>query len=441
MHHLYGHKYHHFGFVSSYMTNNGLQEKLQVTLLLSAVMCLLFVMFLLQDLLNPLGFGLIIGILVYPLRKQPLARAVLYASIYVCGIWFLYDSGHLIIPFVMAYLIAFLVNPLVIKLERKRIPRWLTASFFTVAGLGSIATFLYFGLPRLYHQLVKVNHFLLNTTKNQSGWANEVGLKEFLDSVGLDGDTLAPQVTQQINDLIREFYLNVSSFSANYIDRVGTVVGFLFFVVLLPFLLFFMIRDYDRIRKFVKEFLRPRQARHDYTSEVSRIVGAYIRGLLIVVIISGINLSIGFTIIGMPYAILLGVFAGITNFIPTFGLWISIFVATIVGVTLGDPWYQYLPGIYIVFALEQVFESGFLVPRVMGSQVGIHPLVVMISLLLFGFMFGFLGLLIAVPSVALLSVFYDKYRKTGVLPFLSGADPDETDDEITLDESGTHNTP
>jgi len=88
-----------------------------------------------------------------------------------------------------------------------------------------------------------------------------------------------------------------------------------------------------------------------------------------------------------------------------------------------------LPGIYIVFALEQIFESGFLVPRVMGRQVGIHPLLVMISLLVFGFMFGFLGLLIAVPSVALLSVFYDKYKETGVLPFLSGADPDEMDSD------------
>src|SRR5690606_37801738 len=113
---------------------------------------------------------------------------------------------------------------------------------------------LYVGLPRLYHQLVKVNQFLLNTTTNQTAWANEVGLTEFLDSIGLDGTSLAPQVTQQLNELIGELYLNISSFSANYIDRVGTVFGFLFFVVVLPFLLFFMIRDYDRIRNFVQEF-------------------------------------------------------------------------------------------------------------------------------------------------------------------------------------------
>jgi len=409
------------------MQTNGLQEKLQVTLLVAAVLCLLFVMFLLQHLLNPLGYGLIIGILFYPLRKQPLAKAVLYASIYACGIWFLYDSGHLLIPFVVAYLIAFLFNPLVVRLEKYKIPRSLTATVFTLVGLSGIAAALYVGVPRLYEQLVRMNQMITSAKYNQQGWADEVGLKDFLDSIGLDGSELGPAVANHINELIRGFYMDLSSLPITYIDRVGVVITIVFFVVLLPFLLFFMIRDYDRIRLFVKSFFIPKRTRYDYTSEVSRIAGAYIRGLFIVVLISAFNLSIGFTIIGLPYAVLLGLFAGLTNFIPTFGLWISIFVATIFGISMGDPWYQYLPGIYIVFALEQIFESGFLVPRVMGRQVGIHPLLVMISLLVFGFMFGFLGLLIAVPSVALLSVFYDKYKETGVLPFLSGADPDEVD--------------
>jgi predicted PurR-regulated permease PerM len=415
------------------MQTNGLQEKLQVTLLVAAVLCLLFVMFLLQHLLNPLGYGLIIGILFYPLRNQPLAKAVLYASIYACGIWFLYDSGHLLIPFVVAYLIAFLFNPLVVRLEIYKIPRWLTAAVFTLVGLGGIATAFYAIIPRIYEQLMKANTLMSSAKYNQNGWADEIGLKDFLDSIGLDGNQLGPAVANHINDLIHGFYMDLSSLPITYIDRVGVVITIGFFVVLLPFLLFFMIRDYDRIRLFLKSFFIPKRARYDYTSEVSRIAGAYIRGLFIVVLISAFNLSVGFTIIGLPYGILLGLFAGLTNFIPTFGLWISIFLATILGISMGDPWYQYLPGIYIVFALEQVFESGFLVPRVMGRQVGIHPLLVMVSLLVFGFMFGFLGLLIAVPSVALLSVFYDKYKETGVLLFLSGADPDELhpDDQET----------
>jgi predicted PurR-regulated permease PerM len=211
------------------MQSNGLQEKLQVTLLVAAVLCLLFVMFLLQHLLNPLGYGLIIGILFYPLRNQPLAKAVLYASIYACGIWFLYDSGHLLIPFVVAYLIAFLFNPLVVRLETYKIPRWLTASIFTLIGLSGIAAAIYAGIPRIYEQLVKVNKMITSAKYNQQGWADEVGLKGFLDSIGLDGAELGPAVADYINELLHGFYMDLSSLPITYIDRVGVFITIVFF--------------------------------------------------------------------------------------------------------------------------------------------------------------------------------------------------------------------
>ena len=404
-------------------------ERIQLVLLSAALLSLLFVMYLLEHLLNPIGYGLIIGILIYPLRKQPLAKAALYASIYACGMWFIYDSGHLLIPFIFAYIIAFILNPVVVKFERHQIPRWLTASVFTIAGLLIIGLLFFFGFPHLLHQLLTISQMINEIIQEPETWSAHVGLIDFLNALGLDGKELAPVIMNHVNQFFRDFTSNASDISVSAIDRLGAVFSVLFFIVLLPFLLFFMIRDFDRIRMFVKNLVKPKQARHDYTSDVSRIVGAYVRGLFIVVIISAFNLSLGFTIIGLPYGLALGIFAGLTNFIPTLGLWISIFISTIVGISLGDPWFEYLPGIYLVFALEQIFESGFLVPRVMGHQVGIHPLLVMISLMIFGFMFGFLGVLIAVPTVALVSVFYEKYKETGILPFLSGADPDENESE------------
>jgi predicted PurR-regulated permease PerM len=167
----------------------------------------------------------------------------------------------------------------------------------------------------------------------------------------------------------------------------------------------------------------------DYARQISRILGSYLRGQFIVVLISMVNLSVGFWLFNVPHAIVLGIFSGLTNFIPTFGLWLSIFVSSIVAATLGDPWWTFLPGIYIVFAAEQVLETGFIVPRVIGKHVGLHPIAVMLSLLIFGFMFGFLGVLIAVPTAALASVFWEHYRETNELPFFQGAElegPGET---------------
>lgn len=396
----------------------------QLVLLAAGVAGLLFLMFLLDHLINPLGYGLLIGIVLYPIRQQPVARALLYATFFAAGVWLIYDSGHLLIPFVLAYVIAFIINPLVERIEQRKVPRGLIAGLFTFASLSLLGVVLFFAVPALLEQLSKIGSLINNAAQDTEKWIDSTGILVLIDGLGFEADAVRAQLARQINLLIDEFYAGLTDFSSTYISGLGSIVAVLFFVILMPFLCFFMIRDYEKIGIFVRSLITPSDVSTDYTTEIGRIVGSYLRGQFIVVVISAINLSIGFYIVGVPYGLLLGIFAGLTNFIPTFGLWVSITVATLVGATLGDPWYIYLPGIYIVFAIEQVLESGFIVPRVVGKHVGLHPLLIMLSLLLFGFMFGFLGLLIAVPSAALISVFYEQYKETKKISFLSGSELD-----------------
>ena len=399
-------------------------ERGQLVLMTAGVAGLLFLMFQLDHLFNPLGYGLIVGIVLYPIRMQPVARAILYATGFAAGMWLLYDSGHLLIPFIAAFLIAFLINPWVMWLEAKGVPRWIVASIATTIGLLVIALFAIFALPIAGDQLVRLSRFFLVATNNTDEWIEGTGILSIAANFGFDPEVLKSQLSQQIGDTVRRLVDNVTGLKSGVVSSFGDVLTGVFFVILLPFLLFFTIRDYDKIGGFVRSLIGPQGAKEDYTIEIGKIIGGYVRGIFIVVVISAINLSLGFAIAGVPYALLLGLFAGLTNFIPTFGLWLSVFVCSVVGITLGDPWYQYLPGIYIVFAVEQVLETGYIVPRVVGKQVGLHPLVVMISLLIFGFMFGFLGLIIAVPSVALMSIFYQQYKKTRKISFLSGSELD-----------------
>src|SRR5699024_2279477 len=102
-------------------TPSWLNERGQLMLMLAGVGGLLFLMYLLEGFFNPLGYGLIIGIVLYPIRRQPVARALLYATFFTAGLWLIYDSGHLLIPFVLAYIIAFMINPLVERLEQRNI--------------------------------------------------------------------------------------------------------------------------------------------------------------------------------------------------------------------------------------------------------------------------------------------------------------------------------
>lgn len=401
-----------------------LNERGQLVLLSGGVAGLLFLMYLLDHLINPLGYALLIGIVLYPIRQQPVARALIYATAFASGLWLIYDSGHLLIPFVVAYIIAFIINPLVERIERKRVPRGLIAGVFTFASLGLLGVSLFFAIPALLEQLSKIGGLINIAANDTEAWIEGTGILSLIDWLGFEADTIRTQLASQVTLLIDAFYAGMTSLSSTYISGIGSVVGVLFFVILMPFLCFFMIRDYQKIGVFVRSLITPSDVSTDYTSQISRIVGAYLRGQFIVVVISAINLSVGFYLIGIPYALVLGVFAGLTNFIPTFGLWLSITITSLVAATLGDPWYVYLPGIYIVFAIEQILESGFIVPRVVGKHVGLHPLLIMLSLLLFGFMFGFLGLLVAVPSAALISVFYEQYKETKKISFLSGSELD-----------------
>lgn len=405
-------------------TPSWLNERGQLILLGAGVAGLLFLMYLLRHLINPLGYGLLIGIVLYPIRQQPVARAVLYATFFTAGLWLIYDSGHLLIPFVLAYIIAFIINPLVEMFERRRIPRGGIAGFFTLISLGLMGLALFFAIPALVDQLSKLGSLLNQTATNTEQMIESSGILNLFEYLGFQAAAVKPQLVNQTNMLIDEFYQGITSLSSTYISGLGNIATVVFLIILMPFLCFFMIRDYEKIGIFVRSLITPDNVSTDYTTSITRIVGAYLRGQFIVVLISAINLSIGFYLFGVPYALVLGIFAGFTNFIPTFGLWVSISVCTLIGASLGQPWYQFLPGIYIVFAIEQILESGFIVPRIVGGHVGLHPLLVMVSLLLFGFMFGILGLFIAVPSAALISIFYQQYKKTKKIPFLSGSELD-----------------
>lgn len=410
--------------MSGNLKNSWLNGRGQLILLLAGVSGLLFLMFTLNHLFNPLAYGLIVGIILYPIRQEPVARALLYATAFATGLWLIHDSGHLLIPFVLAFIIAFLINPLVEKLDHRNIPRWLSATLFTVVSICIMVLILNFAVPVIIQQLSKIGAFITEAANDSSILIEQTGLIEFLETIGMQGGLVEQQIINQADSFFGTFYQNITDFSSGYFEDIGNYITVGFFILLLPFLCFFMIRDYEKISSFLSYLVTPQGVETDYAKQISGVIGGYLRGQFIVVVISMVNLSLGFYLFGVPYALLLGILSGLTNFIPTFGLWLSISFTSLVAITLGTPWYQFLPGIYIVFAIEQVLETGFIVPRVVGNHVGVHPLLIMLSLLLFGFMFGLLGLIIAVPSVALLSILFEQYKETRKISFLEGSELD-----------------
>lgn len=416
--------------------NAWLNERGQLILMFAGVAGLLFLMFKLDHLFNPLAYGLMVGIVLYPIRQQPVTRALLYATAFATVIWLIHDSGHLLIPFVFAFIIAFLLNPLVSKMEQRDISRRLLATMFTIVSMSLIVLVIIFATPVLLQQITRVAGFLSQAANDATILVEQSGVLALTEQIGLDNQLVKTQIIDKSEAYLQLFFDNLSRFSSEHFVGLSNFFIVLFFMILTPFLCFFMIRDYEKVSSFLSYLVTPQGVDVNYASQIGSVVGDYIRGQFIVVIISMVNLSLGFYIIGLPNALLLGVLAGLTNFIPTFGLWLSITVTTLVGISAGNPWYQFLPGIYIVFAIEQVLETGFIVPRVVGKHVGLHPLLVMLSLLVFGFMFGLLGLLIAVPTVALISILIEQYKKTRKISFLEGSELDNFIQQFERKSSG-----
>ena len=135
---------------------------------------------------------------------------------------------------------------------------------------------------------------------------------------------------------------------------------------------------------------------------IDEIMGRYVRGAVLVAIIQGVISASVLALIGVRYALVLGLMTGVLNFIPYIGLVTSLVVASIVALFSGGPVWTKVLAVVILYLSQKLLEATVLGPKIIGPQVGLHPVVLILCLLLFGYFLGFVGLLIAVPATALL---------------------------------------
>ncbi|NNE33888.1 MAG: AI-2E family transporter, partial [Rhodothermales bacterium] len=126
--------------------------------------------------------------------------------------------------------------------------------------------------------------------------------------------------------------------------------------------------------------------------------------------IAAFNVSIGLLIFDVPFALLLGLLAGILNMIPNIGIVITNVIGILIAVVFGDPWLLKAVIVVGVLGLESILETSVLTPRIQSSQVGLHPILIIMSLFVFGSLMGIVGLLIAVPATAILATAYSAWK-------------------------------
>ncbi len=383
------------------------EGRLQVWRVLQAVLALLVFGVLLlsvRELLNPFLFFWILVLVLLPFRGMPGYGLLVFMAAILTVYWLLATTGFLLAPFVLGFLFAYVLDPLVDALVERRVAR--TAAIFLlalpVAGAGTAAVL--YGIPALVGQVDELVQAAPELVARVGGWFG--GVREILAGIpGLDEEAipdLANLDPEQVVAFLQERREQLASRAWQGVLGLGrglgsaaTVAGY---VVLTPVLTFYLLRDYDRILGWLRGLLpRGREAEIvDLAQEYDVLLSRYLRGQLTVALIIGVLTAGLLFVLRFPYPLLLGALAGVMGFIPFLGLVLSIIPAVIVALVSGSVLVSLLK-VAVVYGSVQILDGSVISPRIVGVSVGLHPVWIVLALSVGGFFFGFVGLMIGVP--------------------------------------------
>ncbi|ASF41024.1 AI-2E family transporter [Halobacillus halophilus] len=225
-------------------------------------------------------------------------------------------------------------------------------------------------------------------------------------------DIIPSQFDSTINNVVENLQSYLQDASKIIINVISQLIGFVFALVLIPFFLFFMLKDGDKFVPFIQKFLSKRAAKSfgKLAHSVDHTLNAFILGQMTVSIVVGLLLLVGYLIIDLDYSLTLSLFAMLMNVIPFVGPFLAVIPAMLVGL-LQEPilalW------VAIIMVIAQQLEGNFVSPNVMGKALSIHPLTIITLILAAGSLAGFLGLLFAIPTYAVLKAitthFYEEW--------------------------------
>ena len=339
-----------------------------------------------------------------PTQKAATAWGLI-AALVAFVVWLL---APVLTPFVVAAVLAYALTPLVNGLDRLgrgRLPRLLAVLLvellLIVALLGVvllIVPILAKEMPLLRDQVPILFDRLNESLKPLFA---QFGLKLSLDVANIKAFVLK-YLNANFEDAFGSLMASV---------KIGGSVAFAIIgnAVLIPVALFYLLMDWDRFVASVLRMVpdRARRAFDSFTSEADAVLGQYLRGQLLVMLILAVFYSVGLALFGLDLALPIGVFTGLAIFVPYLGFGLGLVLAALAGLlefaaTAGPA--KAVLMVAVVYGLGQLIESLYLTPRLVGERIGLHPLAVIFALLAFGQLLGFVGVLIALPASAVLLV-------------------------------------
>ena len=325
-------------------------------------------------------------------------------------VFVLFKISGILVPFVISFVLAYLLSPLMYLLDKYKIPKALAVLIVMISFVALISLIFVFIGPILYRQFVGLIseiptylEFLSNKLKpgielisqNFDQNAKETIIQTFLDS--------------PINSIkyISSFLFKNSSVILNNIWHSGLAfINFILFTLIIPVVTFYMLYDWDKIVNGINNLIpkRYRKKTSNLLFEINQALRGYIRGQTNVSLILSTYFAIVFAIAGLKFSLIIAIISGFLTFIPYLGFAISMIITVIVAIAQSSADISFVSLIITLFLIGQLMEITIITPKLVGDKVGLHPVWVMFALFAFSLLYGFIGMLIAVPIASIIGV-------------------------------------
>lgn len=319
--------------------------------------------------------------------------------------------SNILMPFVIALLMYYLLNPLVDFLEKHKVKRVWGVVLIYFAIIALLVVLIGTLIPLLRDQLMSFVEnfptFIDNMISTVMGWVEVLPFSEEIDGLLQEGENFLNEIPDNLGNYLSDGFTGVSSVVSGVTNVVMTLATF-------PIILFFLLKDEKRFFNAVLGIVPPKW-REDLvrvSSEINTQVGAYVKGQLIIATSIGVMMFIGFSIIGLEYSGILAISAAFLSVIPYIGPTLAFFPAVVVAL-IDSLWM--VVQLLIVWMIVQFVDGNLVEPNVMGKQLNVHPLTIIVVLLVMGDLLGLFGLIFGVPIYAILKVivvhFFQQFKK------------------------------
>ena len=316
--------------------------------------------------------------------------------------WLLYLLSPVLTPFLLAMLLAYLADPLVDRLEKLKVSRTIAVVIVFAVMLALALLLLLILVPMTERQLAG----LVRVFPEFINWLQKSLIPGLAGTLGIEIGTIN---LESVKQTAVANWQDIGGVVGRVLSRVSESGQFFFtlvaYLLLIPVVTFYLLRDWDLLVARVHDLIPRQQAKlvSNLASECDRVLAEFLRGQLLVMLGLGVIYTIGLWLAGLEFAFLIGMLAGLVSFVPYLGAIVGVLAAGIAAMMqFGD--IVHLVYVLLVFAAGQAIEGMVLSPLLVGDRIGLHPVAVIFAVMAGGQLFGFFGVLLALPVAAVIVV-------------------------------------